>query len=96
MNQQDSKFMSAREGAITINDTDLKDDVQFYGFEVAKGSVISVLKDKDGEDVLSIYISTPATAFKKDSLIVAMGDNYFTQIKMSTAGQVDLIIRDQP
>jgi len=86
-------LVSASKGTYDVNDTTPVTDKEFVGIDVASGTVISELEVNGvASNVVSDYISTPATAYSKNTLIVARGDDYFSKITLGTAGQATLIL----
>jgi len=94
MNTNSISFSVASAGTYQINDTDAVTTKNFNGVEVSATTVISELKvNGNADNVVGDYISTPATAFDKTTLITAQGNDYFSHIKLSTAGSATLILR---
>lgn len=92
MNVTAQAFMAGLGGTFTVNTATTK-AANFYGCEVAKDTVISVLLDQNGNDVTDNYIGDKTVSFKKTTLITATDGNYFSSITVATAGQVDLILK---
>lgn len=94
MNTNSTSFAVASAGTFQVNDTTAVTTKKFNGFEVSATTVVSELKvNGNATNVIADYISTPATAFDKTTLITAQGDDYFSHIKLSTAGSATLILR---
>ncbi len=88
-----SAELIARNGVLVINDTaeNVVDSASYY---VSEDTVISRIEinGDDTVDVLSSYVSTPATAVKGGVLITPQNGAYFSAITL-TSGSVVAILK---
>jgi hypothetical protein len=81
----DNSRQSGKNGTFVINDTS-EHTVNFDTMQISEDTIITLL-EIDGVDVLSTYISTPASTIKQTIMTIAASDLCFTKIQLSQ-GQV--------
>jgi hypothetical protein len=81
--------MALQNGTMVINDT-TEVVLNFDAFYIAEDSVISSLKI-DGNEVLSDYVTTPATAIKGGVIIAPQRRQMFSAITLSSGSVVGIL-----
>lgn len=85
-------LMSAEDGVVVVNDTTAYNSQRFGGIYIAEDTVIANLEVNGVvANVISDYVTTPATAIKGGLFITSKGDDVFSSITL-TSGSVALIL----
>lgn len=86
------KLMSAADGTVKINDTTTF-TTPCLAYRIDEATVISTLEvDGVASNVITDYVTTPATGFAGTELVVAHGESYFSRITL-TSGSVTAILK---
>jgi hypothetical protein len=81
----DNSRQSGKNGTFVINDTSAH-TVNFDTMQISEDTIITLL-EIDGVDVLSTYISTPASAIKQTVMTIGADDLCWTKVQASQ-GQI--------